>query len=263
VKPSTRLLLAIVLVLCTITNIALGGQTSCPEHFAGGSAPEIVNDKLAAKIRELCNSGYVALHSGVTRTPLYAAEHLTRERLLLGKGLERQSQFHPDDRLPHAERAELIDYARSGYDRGHVAPSGNMYNLRSQYESFALSNMIPQEPSVNRGVWERIETGVRRVARAKGELYVVTGPIFQRDDLKRLGGRVLVPTAMFKAIFDPARNEAGAYVVNNSPGAEPLIVSIAELDQLAGLDVFPAVSSEVKSRAMRLPLPKPRKSMGD
>jgi endonuclease G, mitochondrial len=123
------------------------------------------------------------------------------------------NSFHPDDRLTPSERAELADYARSGYDRGHIVPSGDMFDPKSQHESFSLANMIPQESSINRGVWERIESGVRRMVKSRGELYAVTGPLFQGGELKRIGGRVIVPTATFKAIYDPNRQEAGAYMV--------------------------------------------------
>lgn len=234
-------------------------QSGCPEHFLAGQAPDIINQKIAASTRELCNAGYAELHSGATRTPLYSAEHLTPERLEQGRGLKRVNAFHPDDRLPASERAELVDYARSGYDRGHMTPSGDMFDPESQHESFSLANMVPQEPSINRGVWERIESGVRRMVKSKGEVYLVTGPLFQGVELQRIGGRVLVPTAVYKAIYDPRRQEAGAYLVENVPGALPQVLSIAELNKLAGLDLFPAMSAQVKNRAMRLPLPKPRK----
>lgn len=144
-----------------LSTILWASPSACPEHYPQGEAPDIVNQKLAAKTRELCNTGYAGLHSGVTRTPLYSAEHLTAERLGQGRGLRRVNSFHPDERLAPSERSELSDYARSGYDRGHIAPSGDMFDPRSQDESFSLANMIPQEPSVNRGIWERIEAGVR------------------------------------------------------------------------------------------------------
>jgi len=248
--------LAVSLLLCATV---WAGPTACPEHFPAGQAPDIINQKIAAKTKELCNSGYAELHSGVTRTPLYSAEHLTGERLAQGRGLKRVNSFHADDRLPASERAELADYARSGYDRGHIAPSGDMFDPQSQHDSFSLANMIPQEPSINRGVWERIESGVRRMVKSKGELFVVSGPLFQGGELKRIGGRVLVPSATFKAIYDPNRQEAGAYVVGNVPGALPQVMSVAELNRMAGLDIFPAVSAQVKDRTMRLPIPKPRK----
>jgi endonuclease G, mitochondrial len=252
----SALALALSLLLCATVWAA---PTACPEHFQSGQAPDFANPKIAAKTKELCNTGFAELHSGVTRTPLYAAEHLTPERLGQGRGLKRTNSFHADDRLPPSERAELADYARSGYDRGHIAPSGDMFDPQSQHESFSLANMIPQEPSINRGVWERIESGVRRMVKSRGELFVVTGPLFQGGELKRIGGRVLVPSATFKAIYAPNRQEAGAYLVGNVPGALPQVVSIAELNKMAGLDIFPALSAQVKHRTMRLPLPKPRK----
>lgn len=250
---------AAVAVTLLLSTTLWASPSACPEHYPKGEAPDILNQKLGVKTRELCNSGYAGLHSGVTRTPLYSAEHLTAVHLGQGRGLKRVNSFHPDERLPPIERSELSDYARSGYDRGHIAPSGDMFDPRSQDESFSLANMIPQEPSINRGMWERIEASVRRMTKARGELYVITGPIFQGTGLKRIGGRVLVPSAVFKAIYDPNRQEAGAYLVENVSGALPQVVSVAELNKLSGLDLFPAVSTQVKDRAMRLPIPKPSK----
>lgn len=245
--------------LLVSASLGHAAQTSCPEHFVQGQAPDIVNEKLAAKSREVCYTGYGLLHSGITRTPLYSAEHLTRDRLMQGKGLKRQSKFHPDDHIPASERAELHHYARSGYDRGHVAPSGDMFDIRSQYESFSLANMMPQEPSVNRGVWEKIESGVRRMAKTRGELFVVTGPLFQGGKLQRIGGAVMVPTAMFKAVYDPGKGEAGAYVVENVEGAVPQVISIADAEKMSGIRLFPSLGDTVKSKAMRLPLPKEKR----
>jgi endonuclease G len=253
-------LLAVSMLLSA--SIASAAQTSCPEHFANGQAPDLVNQKLAAKNLEVCYSGYVARHSGVTRTPLYSAEHLTRERLLQGKGLKRQSKFYPDPNIPASERAELHHYARSGYDRGHVAPSADMFDLQSQQECFSLANMVPQEPSVNRGIWEAVESATRKLTKDRGDLYVVTGPIFSGDNIQRIGGAVMVPTQMFKAIYDPKRHEAGAYLVANTEGAQVQIISIRQLEQLSGIRIFPALDNQMKDNAMRLPEPKERKRRG-
>jgi endonuclease G, mitochondrial len=242
-----------------LSSVAFAAQTSCPEHYAGKQAPEFINKKLSTKTQEVCYSGYGLMHSGVTRTPLYTSEKLTRLRLLQGKGLKRQSKFHPDDNIRPSERAELHHYGRSGYDRGHVAPSGDMYDVQSQFESFSLANMVPQEPSVNRGIWEGIESVVRKLAKERGELYVVTGPVFQGEDLKRLGGAVIVPSQMFKAVFDPSRKEAGAYLVNNEPGTTVTKLSVTELENLAGINIFPSLDQKTKERLMRLPDPKERK----
>jgi endonuclease G len=236
-------------------SIALAADTSCPEHFTGGKAPDIINQKMTAKTRDVCYSGYALKHSGITRTPLYSAEHLTRERMLQGKGLKRQSKFFPDTNIPASERAELHHYARSGYDRGHVAPSADMFDLQSQQECFSLANMVPQVPENNRGPWEGIESTIRKMAKDRGDIYVVTGPIYQ-GETERIGGAVMVPAKLYKAVYDPQRQEAGAYLIDNAADAQPQKISIAELEKIAGIDVFPTVSASVKSRLMRLPDPK-------
>lgn len=251
-KTMARPLALLALFASLAASPALAAPTGCPEHFAGGEAPDLINRKLDTRTREVCYSGYALKHSGVTRTPLYAAEYLTRERLTQSKGLKRHNNFHADENIPASERAELRHYARSGYDRGHVAPSADMFDMQSQYECFSLANMMPQIPENNRGPWEGIESSVRKMARERGALYVVTGPIFRGEKVQRIGGAVLVPTSMFKAVYDPRRQEAGAYLIDNSAESQPRIVSITELEKMTGISVFPSLSSRVKSSPMNL-----------
>jgi endonuclease G len=235
--------------------VVYAAQTGCPEHFAGGQSPDIINRKLSFKAREVCYSEFGLMHSGVPRTPLYAAEHLSLGRLALAGSMKRNSRFFPDPHIPISERAELRHYARSGYDRGHMAPSADMPDKKSQQESFSLANMVPQDPANNRGVWEGIESSVRKLARDRGELYIVTGPVFQGERLQRIGGAVLVPTLLYKAVYDPRRHEAGAYLVENAAGAQTKKISISELEKVAGISTFPSLSAGVKSRVMDLPDP--------
>jgi len=78
--PAWRPLGGSVLVILALLwpRTADAAPSACPEHFLDGQAPDVINSKLLAKARPLCFSGFAVLHSGVTRTPLYAAEHLTR-----------------------------------------------------------------------------------------------------------------------------------------------------------------------------------------
>jgi DNA/RNA endonuclease G (NUC1) len=73
---------------------------------------------------------------------------------------ERKNAFHAEPMLPKEERAELADYEHTGFDRGHMAPSGDMPSLEAQQESFSLANIAPQTPELNRGIWEGIEAAV-------------------------------------------------------------------------------------------------------
>lgn len=72
----------------------------------------------------------------------------------------------------------------------------------------------------------------------------------------------MVPSQMFKAIYDPSRKEAGAYLVDNAEGAQPQKLSVAELEKQAGINLFPSLDDQTKSRVMRLPDPKERKRRG-
>lgn len=218
--------------------IAMAAETNCPEHFAGGEAPDLINPKLNIMAREICYSGYALKHSGVTRTPIYSAEYLTRERLLQAKGLKRQNSFHIDANIPESERAELYHYAKSGYDRGHMAPSADMFDAQSQYESFSLANMVPQNPHNNRGAWAQLEAEVRALAMKRGKLYVVTGSIFNEDNCPKIGNVVSVPIKLFKAVIDVHSEEMWAFISDNSPNGKTVQISIIELEGIAGLRFF-------------------------
>ncbi|TPG52488.1 DNA/RNA non-specific endonuclease [Roseomonas nepalensis] len=258
------LLVACGLLLSPLAGLpsAEAATSACPEHHPGGAAPDILRPSLAARTRELCFEGYAVLHSGVSRAALAAAEHLTRRRILAARQQAREDAFHAEDRLPEEERARLADYARSGFDRGHMAPSGDMPTLSAQAESFSLANMVPQNPGSNRCLWEGIESTVRELAVDTGEVWVLTGPIFEGQDLQRLNGRVLVPTSLYKAVYLPARGEAGAYVAPNGPGLAWRAVSLEGLRELAGLDAFPTLPASVRARAMSLPEPRPSNVRG-
>lgn len=256
-----KLVAALIISALSIT-AAYAGQTNCPENFAGGSAPEYTNQKVAAKTRELCNFGYAVGHSGISRGPLWSAEHMTRERLQSGRGLPRANNFRPDTRLPANERAELRDYARSGYDRGHMFCAADSASPGEQSESFLLSNMVPQNQDNNRNLHEGIESAVRKEGKRAGELFVITGPIFQGSNLQALKGRVIIPSGIFKCLYYPRKNQAGCYVEQNAPGMQYNVASVSEVEKVIGISLFPGVASAVKDRAIQLPEPTPdRKSV--
>ncbi|MES2830576.1 MAG: DNA/RNA non-specific endonuclease [Pseudomonadota bacterium] len=244
----------------------LGGAPNSTQsshhYFADNKAPIVVRQVLQDKTRQLHFEGFAVLHSGVSRTPLWSAEHLTTQRLHAARELKRKNTYHAQPNLPAEERAELDDYTRSGYDRGHMSPAGDMPDADSQYESFSLANIIPQHPKNNQILWQGIEDATRNIVMGSGELYVVTGPLFEGEQLQRLNGRILVPTAVFKAIYHPARGQAGAYVTANAPGLVYQTLSIAELEARSGINLFPSLSEEIKRRKMQLPVPTPYNGRG-
>jgi endonuclease G len=157
--------------------------------------------------------------------------------------------------LPEDQEARLSDYIRSGYDRGHMSPNGDMPTPVAQAESFSLANMIPQAPHLNRVLWEGVESSVRDWAVRDGEVYVVTCPIFQGDQIQALQGRVLVPTLVFKAIYDPVQRRAGAYLTHNTDDSGYEQISMIQLTQMTSIDVFPFLPNRVKLRVADMLVP--------
>jgi endonuclease G, mitochondrial len=235
------------------------GQGSCASQLYLGAPPSIKNPKLAAQTYPLCFSEIALLYSGIARTPLWSAEYLTAARIERARSLPRlrSNAFHEELSLPAGERSELADYRRSGFDRGHMAPNGDMSTPAAQEESFSLANMIPQDPCNNEVLWEGIESAVRAMALSSGEVYVVTGPAFLGGELQSLKGRVLVPTHIFKAVFVPSRKASGAYFAPNDGSQSWEPISVSELEKRISVDVFPLLNRQVKDEAMSLPEPTP------
>ena len=242
------------------TGAALAG--ACPTHYVDGRLPEIRNPKLSSATRELCYGVFGVMHSGVTRTPLWSAEKLRAANLASAGKLSRINSFHPEPRLPRTQRAELDDYARSGFDRGHLAPNGNMPDRKTQEESFTLANMVPQDAGHNRHLWAGVEGAVRKMAKKEGTLYVITGPAFIGARLQK-AGNVIVPTHLFKVVYSPRQRAGAAWFSENGPGEALQTMSIARLEERIGINLLPSLSAREKSVLLKLPaIRTPKKKTG-
>ncbi len=235
----------------------LQSKTICLAQYFKERRPTFNNQKLTAKTKLGCFDYFTVMHSGVTRSPLWSAEHLTRENLVSASHMKRENSFHAEARLPPSERAELSDFKSSGLDRGHMSPSADEPNKLSQYQSFSLANMTAQNAQNNRNLHEGIESAVRTFAKQNGELYVITGPMFIGSNLRMLHGHVMVPTFIFKAVLDPLTGHAAAYLEKNEEGMDYKVISIAELERISGINFFPSLSNNAKNIAMVLPVPTP------
>ncbi len=252
--------IALTITAVTIATVATLPQaqaedlTQCSESFYGGIYPEFINAKLSKNTQALCFNGFAVMYSGVTRTPLWSAEYLDRARLNQAKLIDREDSFHEESRLPTSMRAKVADYSGSGYDRGHLAPNGNMANRSQQYDSFSLANIAPQSPRNNRYIWRNIESATRYLTQQYGEVYSVTGVAFKDKKPKQLEGRVLVPSHFFKAVYIPAINQAGVYYAPNDESERIEVISLDQLTEQTGIDVMPIVDRQARSQALALPM---------
>ncbi|EOR95095.1 putative endonuclease [Arcticibacter svalbardensis MN12-7] len=157
---------------------------------------------------------------------------------------ERTNKFIVD-LLVKTGSADNQDYLKSGYDRGHLAPAGDMgWSSTAIRESFYYSNMSPQNPSFNRGVWKRAEELVRSWAVDYKSVYIVTGPVLTKG-LQTIGSdKVAVPNFFYKVILD--NNAPGikgiGFIIPNKGSSESLLnyaVSIDQVERITGIDFFP------------------------
>lgn len=238
-----RIVVPFLLTILIIPQIIFAGPLEDCQEYASYGIPS--NDGTL-----ICRKGYLLSYDPYFKNPTWVAEHLTREKAS-GK-LKRSGSFKADPCLKVGERAELVDYKNSGFDRGHMAPSANMaWNSLAMKESFYLSNMVPQNANMNQRIWKALEEKVRKWALARGEVYIYTGPIYKADEVDVIGNdEVCVPTHIYKIIFDPKRVEGIAFIMPNQPlstsDMENYIVSIREVEEQTNLDFFKSLNKSVE-----------------
>lgn len=227
------------------------GKETCSNLFFAGESPTLEGEFGHGTV--LCNTAYAVMDSPVTKGPIWSAEYIVEENLEVAARTKREGYFYPDARLPAGSRGELADWKHSGWDRGHLSPSGDFAGLAAQQESYALSNVVSQAPGLNRGAWEGIEAAVRGLANAEGELYVVTGVLFSHERPSVGTDRVMIPSGMWKAVYDPIAEGAAVYVCANTNQPDCKIVSLEVLSRWAGIDVFPSLAVSIKQHIMPMP----------
>lgn len=179
-----------------------------------------------AQTIELCNTEYATLYSPQIKTPMFSYEHITDNNQV-----KRQGTFKTDTRLPSYAQSTNKDYTNSGYDRGHIAPSGDMTTVQSQNESFLFSNIAPQASRFNQQQWRLLEASVKHKYP-----YVITGIIYQGSTIKTIGNNVGIPTQFYKIVTNGQC--ATAYLADNNNNATINKVPVSEIESLTKIDFF-------------------------
>jgi endonuclease G len=242
------------IAVCFFVSGGAFASTACPNFFVAGSAPTL-SASLLSRTTEVCHTEYVLFASGVTKGPLYSAEHLTAAQIAGANSISRSGSWHQETGIPTADRSQSSDYTNSGYDRGHMTPAGDASTLASEGETFSMANVVPQLHVLNAGEWEKIENYVRNLATQQGEVYVVTGPAFDPNTIPTIGkDNVAVPAYTWKAVYEPGVG-AAAFLCTNETNYICAVVSVDDVKTMSGVDPFPALSAAMKSSPINLTLP--------
>ncbi len=185
-----------------------------------------------------------------THIPNYVAWELTGEH---SKGtLQRSDRFAIDENVKGC--ASPDDYRHSGYDRGHMAPAGDMkWSRKAMDESFFMTNIVPQNNALNRGVWNRLEEKCRQRAVRDSAIVIVTGPVPGDPVAMHIGyNQVAVPERFFKVILSPYATPPVAigFIVPNGAtkgGMQPYAMSVDQVEEVTGYDFFSDLPDEIET----------------
>lgn len=176
--------------------------------------------------------------------PEWVAWELTANRLNQ-EWVQRTNNFRPDPKVETGS-ATPDDYRNTRFDRGHLVPAADMaFSEEAMSETFYLSNIAPQDPAFNKGVWRELEELTRDWAKRFKHLYVVTGPVFNAPVKFWIGeNQVAVAPAFYRVILDldEPEKKAVAFVIPNQLSTERIetyATTIDEVENLTGIDFFP------------------------
>ncbi len=193
---------------------------------------------------------YTLRYSEAHEQAIWVAYKLVADSLAQEK-YKRKDDFRKDPRV-RTGSAELSDYKGKGYDRGHLAPAADFsYDEFALSQTFYMSNMSPQVASFNRGIWKKLEDQVRKWSTENTEIYVVTGPILNKQFTTIGTNEVSVPEYYYKIILDIQKPEikAIAFLLKNEKSGESLekfVVTIDQIEALSGLDFFPSMPDDLE-----------------
>lgn len=203
---------------------------------------------------------YVMSYNSKTKTANWVSWQLNKSWI---GAADRQDNFRPDDALPDAwYKVRPSDYTGSGYDRGHIAPSAD--RTRSEADNsatFLMSNMMPQVPEVNRGVWGDLEEYCRELVEQGKELYIIAGPLGRKGSIGRKE-KIAVPAKNWKVIVVLNQQGLGMQGVDantrtiavmmpndasvKGKGWKSFRVSVARIERETGLNFLSNVPSQVQ-----------------
>ena len=213
------------------------------------SVTELMKQNGPLKEGVIAHKEYTLAYNSTYRLASSVSYELTKVMLLTQPRMERSDKFTRDPGVKADVSAMDGDYKKSGYDRGHLCPAADMsHSEKAMEETFYYSNMSPQKPGFNRGIWKKLEEQVRTWAIENSEVYVVTGPVLGSKYVTKEND-LFVPKYFYKVILDysdPGVKGIGFILPNESSSADlsSFAVSIDSVEKFTGIDFFPSLPDD-------------------
>jgi endonuclease G, mitochondrial len=221
----------------------------CAQHVPYGQP---VATKADAAL--ICRQGYFLYHDNLAHIPAWVAWNITPEHV--NGCVARTNAFAADASLPKGKSALPADYAGSGYDQGHLANDAHQsWDLAVEKESFLMTNMSPQLPGLNRGIWKLLETATGAWTFSRQHtLIIYAGNIYDVAKDKKIGATgVVVPDFLYKIVIDKNTNEVLAFLFpqkeNQGNDLSVVQVTVADIEKASGISfpLPPGVSKTTKA----------------
>ena len=202
----------------------------------------------------LHRKGYTVSYNPKLKIPNWVAWHLTEDHA--DGDVKRFNSYLEDEDVP-SPRATPEDYKGSGWSHGHMCPAGdNKWDRKAMRETFLLTNMCPQDASLNSGLWNRIEMDCRKWAKKYGDVYIVCGPVLLNREHETIGkNKVVVPEAFFKVILCLHGNpKAIGFIIRNNGGKKKrdhYINTVDDVERITGMNFFPSLPDEIEDKVER------------
>lgn len=241
---------------CGYFAFRLAGQGACKDNSSFGKPISELGNLLYVKTNptlmavEKSYEGMDISFNPQYHIPNWVAWELTGQET--DGPVTRTNKFSADPDMEGC--GESWDYSYSGYDRGHMAPAGDMkWSKKAMDETFFMTNICPQAKVLNTGSWKRLEEKCRQWALADSSIYIICGPIIDGKPVEYIGdSKVYVPSAFFKVILSPYSNPArgiGFIMPNSKPkgGMQECAVSIDSVEAVTGHDFFSSLPDEIEN----------------
>jgi len=191
----------------------------------------------------------VVLYDQQHKIPIFSSEYLKLSDVQASAKIGRKDAFHTETRLPKPVESLASDYAKAGYDKGHLTPSNDAPDGNSQFDTFSMANMVPQTPNSNRNMIRLVEAAVQKsLIDHNTNVHVVTGVILGNSP-KIIGHGVAVPDITYKALMYDNKSSC-VYIMSNDVNPAPTtILSLQSFNDKYGVLPFPGEpeSSKVSS----------------
>ncbi len=216
----------------------LGSPPGAARNDVYGGFPD--GSGVGDQMTRLENARYVVGYSETKTNPLWVAYRLGADEDI---DCPRLNRFRTDHRTLAAVTHDT--YTHSGYDRGHMAPSSNIgsrYGCPAQNETYFMSNITPQIPTLNQKPWGGFENLESDYTEAFGQVWVITGPIFDPVWMERICSGVEIPVAFYKIIVGETNGNPDVLAVIFDQGTQPgvrlqtLVTTVDEIERRTGID---------------------------